>query len=173
MGCGGSKPEVAEEPKPAFQPVVSEPVLVSETTKTATPGVESAEAISILPAGGPAPVAILPPWVTHSDIGEVVGSRRPSNASTGATGANDPAANALRSNLSEVRSGEYRAPRPAVATQAMTLPPIGWDCRAGLIIAVCVVVRQALSSHLRTTSGCQSSAITLIQPLGFAVFIAR
>eukprot|EP00775_Hariotina_reticulata_P013923 gene13923-14041_t len=104
MGCGGSKPVVAEEPKPAFQPVVSEPVLVSETTKPATSGVESAEAISILPAGGPAPVAILPPWVTHSDIGEVVGSRRPSNASTGATGANDPAANALSSNLSEARS---------------------------------------------------------------------
>jgi hypothetical protein len=52
-------------------------------------------------------VAILPPWVTHSDMGEVGDSRRLSNASTGATGADDPAANALRSNLSEVRCAAF------------------------------------------------------------------
>jgi len=107
MGCAGSKPTMAEEPKPASQPIISDPLIVTETSNPATPGVESTEAISILPAGGPAPVAILPPWVTHSDMGEVGEPGRPSNASTGATGADDPAANALRSNLSEVRCAAF------------------------------------------------------------------
>lgn len=98
MGCGASKPEVKEEPKPVTAPVevVQQPV---EPPKPPTPPVD---AIDILPAGGPAPVAILPPWVNHAEL-EV--GRRPSSMSTGGTTTtNDPAANALRSNLSEVQS---------------------------------------------------------------------
>eukprot|EP00878_Enallax_costatus_P007727 GHUV01008088.1.p1 GENE.GHUV01008088.1~~GHUV01008088.1.p1 ORF type:complete len:865 (+),score=285.58 GHUV01008088.1:142-2736(+) len=98
MGCGASKPEVKDEPKPVIQPVE----IVQQLAEPPRPSPPPVDAINILPAGGPAPVAILPPWVNHTEL-EV--GRRPSSVSTGGTPpANDQAANALRSNLSEVKT---------------------------------------------------------------------
>jgi hypothetical protein len=104
MGCVPSKQAepVEREAKPA--PVVQsqQPVSDQEPQPAAAAAPDGNSSIpTILPAAGSSSVAILPPWVNHTEL-EV--SRRPSSVSTGPSAANDPAANALRSNLSEVRS---------------------------------------------------------------------
>lgn len=98
MGCGASKPEVKEESKPVVQPVQIVQPSPEPPQASSPPG----DAINILPAGGPAPVAILPPWVNHTEL--EVGRRPSSMSNSGTPPANDQAANALRSNLSEVCS---------------------------------------------------------------------
>jgi hypothetical protein len=89
------------EAKPA--PIVhsQQPVSDQEPQPAAAAPDGNSSIPTILPAAGSSSVAILPPWVNHIEL-EV--SRRASSVSTGPSAANDPAANALRSNLSEVRS---------------------------------------------------------------------
>jgi hypothetical protein len=97
--------------KPASQPDVSKTAV--EQPKLPTTAVQEARqpaaspaetpSIDILPAPpSVAPsVAILPPWVSHNETDM---TRRPSSSAAVSTvDASNPAANALRSNLSEVR----------------------------------------------------------------------
>lgn len=89
-----SKPPSAAVPA-ARQPASSPP---GETQK-----------IDILPAPpSVAPsVAILPPWVSHNDTD--MGRRASSSTAVSTSNASNPAANALRSNLSEVGAGLWLA----------------------------------------------------------------
>eukprot|EP00879_Flechtneria_rotunda_P031782 GHRR01034750.1.p1 GENE.GHRR01034750.1~~GHRR01034750.1.p1 ORF type:complete len:106 (-),score=27.98 GHRR01034750.1:549-866(-) len=102
MGGCLSKPE-PEEPKPTKPTPAVQPAVVQEAADQQNAATPPVEAINILPAGGAASVSILPPWVNHTELDI---SRKPSSsvsAAANATNMNDPAANALRSNLSEVR----------------------------------------------------------------------
>lgn len=99
--------------KPAPQADVAKSTAV-EQSKPQNSGVQEArqpaaspaqtQSIDILPAPpSVAPsVAILPPWVSHNDTD--MGSRQFPSTAVSTANASNPAANALRSNLSEVRT---------------------------------------------------------------------
>lgn len=74
-----------------------------------SPGETQPAGIDILPAPpSVAPsVAILPPWVSHNDTD--MGRRATSSTAASTSNASNPAANALRSNLSEVGAGLWLA----------------------------------------------------------------
>uniref|UniRef100_A0A383W413 GAF domain-containing protein n=1 Tax=Tetradesmus obliquus TaxID=3088 RepID=A0A383W413_TETOB len=101
MGCVPSKQ--AEPVERDVKPVVQsqQPVTDQEPQQAAAAPDGNSSIPTILPAAGSSSVAILPPWVNHTELDV---SRRASSVSTGPSAATDPAANALRSNLSEVKA---------------------------------------------------------------------
>jgi hypothetical protein len=102
---GGVKSAQGDQYKPQTQAAA-----VQETRQEARPAPAAGDApsIDILPAPpSVAPsVAILPPWVSHNDSD--INRRASSSAAVSTANTSNPAANALRSNLSEVRSTRWR-----------------------------------------------------------------
>jgi hypothetical protein len=132
MGLCASKPDVAmggkeQQASPADRSpaVLGSAPLAAAASSVAPAGQDAAAApqqqaapprlpgsIDIVPAPpSMAPsVAILPPWVSHNDM--EMQSKKPTTAPPAAPGSTsgNPAANALRSNLSEVRGGGTHGP---------------------------------------------------------------
>lgn len=105
MGACLSKP--APEGAPVAKAAVEQSNPASAVVPEARQALAAAELtppIDILPAPpSVAPsVAILPPWVSHNDTNDM-NKRASSSAAVSTASASNPAANALRSNLSEVR----------------------------------------------------------------------
>jgi hypothetical protein len=94
------------------------------------------QSIDILPAPpSVAPsVAILPPWVSHNDTD--MGRRASSSTAVSTSNASNPAANALRSNLSEVRAGLWLAPIMRCCHAATIWAPARGVPHAGARLAV-------------------------------------
>lgn len=142
MGGCASKPVPPVEPPPAPPPAApAAPAANSKQTQGSAAVVQNGTDVNLLPAAGTSPVSVLPPWVTAGGVGPSDAAHDSGNSNATNKGSN-PAAEAVRLNLSEVRSTAVA--HPVCCRMFRKVWVVFLD--AFVVDLVCLVLQQGLRS---------------------------